>query len=479
MTEVLKRLHNQEAIDKKGKFAGKTLLMLGSNVGAADMVQYARQNGAYTITADYLDPDRSEAKRVADDNVLISTADVEALSQLIVERHIDGVLAGISEFNLLKAMELSEKHDLRFYCDMEQWQKIEHKEQFRRLCIENEVPCPKTFFSGRQITERELEEILYPVVLKPVDCSASKGIHFCADEEELLRCYEDALSSSESGAVIIEEFVEGDEFTAHYTICNGKAALSCIDNRYPVAVHEGAVTTIPVARIYPSTYLDGYLDRVDRHMVKLCESLKVKNGVLFVQGICNPESGRFWIFEAGLRSAGENPSCLIRQINGIDYMHGLVDYVLLGESTLDQSKENPYMNGKYCGVISFVARHGVVGKIEGLEETVAATPSVIAFENRYPVGSVTPDTDTLRQLMLRFFMVCDSREQMMRDVSYLNEHIQVSNVEGEDMVIKIDPERILTEFREWGGVIERCPGFFHETVSSRGMEFTAGKFVAA
>ena len=429
-----------------GKFSGKTLLMLGSNVGSVEMIQYAKENGAYTIAADYYPPERSAAKRIADEAMMISTADEEALAQLIEERHVDGILAGISEFNLLKAMKLSKRFSLPFDCSMEQWNRIEHKEKFRRLCEQNKVPCPKTYFVGSVPAGNDYASFRYPLVLKPVDACSSKGVFICADEAELKAHMRESLSDSESGLIIIEEFVKGNEFTAHYSICNGVPSLSCIDNRYPVTVHQGKVTTIPGARIYPSTYIDGYIEKVDPYMRALCKDLAIENGVLFVQGIHDPDTGNFWVFEGGLRSAGEAPNRFISKINGIDYFHLFVDCALLGRGTIDISKDDPYMGGKCCGIVSFVARHGIVGKIEGLEEAVAATPSVVSYESRYPVGSETPDTDTLRQLMIRFVMVCDSRQQMCRDVQYLNDHIQVLDDHGENMVIRMDPERILNEF---------------------------------
>ncbi len=38
--------------------------------------------------------------------------------------------------------------------------------------------------------------------------------------------------------------------------------------------------------------------------------------------------------------------------------------------------------------------------------------------------------------MLRFVMVCDNKEKMKKDITYLNEHIFVLNNMGENMVIK-------------------------------------------
>lgn len=428
------------------KYEGKTLLMLGSNVGAKEMVLYARDNGAYTIVADYYDNDRSNAKPVADEGVCISTSDLDALSQLISERRVDGVLAGVSEFNLLNAMELSRENGLPFYCTKEQWDSIESKDRFRKLCVKYGVPCPKTIYSGivedaNKVGEA-IEGIEYPVVLKPVDCSSSQGVHICHSASELLYYLADSLHVSESKRIIIEQFVRGTEFTAHYTICEGKASLTCMDNRYPVSVHEGDVTTVPVARIYPCLFLDRYLECVNPQLLALCEGIGMRDGVLFIQGLYDKESDSFSIFEAGLRSAGEAPCRFTEKVNGINYFQVLVDHALLGESDYELKKDDPTLKGRCCGVVSFVARGATVGRIEGLEESVNAVPSVIAFESRYPVGSKTPDGDTLRQLMIRFVMDCDSRQQMADDIAYLNNHIVVEDSYGKDMVIRMEPNRV-------------------------------------
>ena len=46
------------------RFEGKKLLELGTTMGSVQMVQYAKDNGAYVIVADIDKPERSAAKRV-------------------------------------------------------------------------------------------------------------------------------------------------------------------------------------------------------------------------------------------------------------------------------------------------------------------------------------------------------------------------------------------------------------------------------
>lgn len=427
----------------QGLFDGKKLLVLGSNIGATDIVRYAKENGAMVMVADYYPPERSAAKRIADKTYLISTQELGKLKQLVEQEQIDGVLAGISEFNLKLAMELARQCKMPFYCTREQWDSVANKDMFRELCNKHGVPCPKTYYTGTKLSEVDWGEVLFPVVIKPVDAVSSIGVHICENEKDLLEHEKDTLSKSSAGRMIVEEFINGEEFTAHYVIANNKAALSCVDNRIPVSVHKGIVTTIPAARIYPSTFLDEYIRQVNPSMLELCESLGLSEGILFVQGLYQKENNHFYIFEAGLRCAGESPYRFIEKINGVNAMHLLVDHALGVKPVYDLSLENPGLKGKCCGIVSFVAKGGTVGKIEGLDEAIAATSSVIDFESRYPVGSQVQDTDTLRQLMIRFVMICDSREQMARDVRYLNDHITVLDTNGNDMVIKLQPERIL------------------------------------
>ena len=99
------------------KFDGKRLLMLGSNAGSLNIIRYAKLQGCYTIVADNLPEEKSIAKAEADECFLISTDDVERLVELVKEKKIDAVMSGISEFNILKAMEVSEKSGLRYYCN--------------------------------------------------------------------------------------------------------------------------------------------------------------------------------------------------------------------------------------------------------------------------------------------------------------------------------------------------------------------------
>lgn len=425
------------------KFSGKRLLMLGSNVGSVEVLKYAKANGAFTIVADYLPKEKSIAKQYCDKCVLISTADTEKLSLLIQTEKINGVFAGVSEFNLLQAMKLCRLNNLSFYCDMEQWNKVEIKDQFRKLCDEFNIPTPKTFYYGD--SPDEIGRYMYPVVVKPVDSSSSIGVSICHNENSCLDAIALAKKNSLCGNIIIEEFFEGEEFTAHYSIVQGKASLVCVDNRFAVSVNGDHVTTVPIARIYPSSFLMEYKNQVNDKVVEMCDSLALEVGVLFVQGLYNRKSNRFCIFEGGLRSAGEAPFRFVESVNGTNYMNALVDYAMLGEaSDYDNKMENPELKGKSCAVISFVSKGGRISRIIGFDGISKTVHSIISTECRYKEGDEIPKGNTLRQIVLRFVLVCGSKEELKKDIDYINSNVYVLNENGADMCIRFDPNRMFS-----------------------------------
>ena len=93
------------------------LLMLGTSLGSVEIVETAREMGYYTIVTDNLDPDRSPAKKVADEYWMISTNDLDLLEKKCKEEKVNAIFAGISEFNLDRVKELTERLGLPCYIE--------------------------------------------------------------------------------------------------------------------------------------------------------------------------------------------------------------------------------------------------------------------------------------------------------------------------------------------------------------------------
>ena len=276
-----------------GLFDGKKLLELGTNVASVDIVKYAKSEGAHVIVADYLPPQQSEAKQYADESYMISTLDFDQLAALVKEKKIDGVFCGVSEVNLKAVRTLAEMTGLPCYYTKEQWELSENKADFKALCAKYNVPIAKQFPLNIDFNAEDLRHIRYPVIVKPVDLSASRGIHICNNEEELKNGYRDAYEKSLSHHVIVEEYIVGDEISATYTFVNGECRLSMLSQMYYNLEQEGFVP-LPDAYIYPSKHLPAYLKTVDASMRRMLKSIGLQNGSVFITGMATDDKFAFF-----------------------------------------------------------------------------------------------------------------------------------------------------------------------------------------
>ena len=99
----------------------KLLILGGKPIGSTEIVQAARKKGVYTVVADYLPETESPAKTIADEQWNISVDQIDELAKKIKAEHIDGVVAGVHEFCLRKAIQVCEKCGLPSWCTLAQW----------------------------------------------------------------------------------------------------------------------------------------------------------------------------------------------------------------------------------------------------------------------------------------------------------------------------------------------------------------------
>ena len=417
-----------------GKFDGKVFLELGTNIGSVEIVKYAKSEGAYVIVTDYLPFEKSEAKHYADEAAMISTLDFDALEKFAKERNVDGVFCGVNETNLKAVRELTTRLDLPCYFTKDQWDLCQNKAEFKELCKQYDVPTTKQFSISYPPTSEEMKSIEYPVIVKPVDLGASRGIHICNNEQELLDGYRDAYEKSISKRIIVEEYIVGDEISATYTMINGECKLSMLSHMYYNKEQKGLVP-LPDAYIYPSKHLDRFLQEVDSKMRKMIVSTGYRDGTIFITGIATEK--RFAFFEAGLRMAGTVPYIFVNAINGINIMQLMTEYAINGTvSDTDLiSLEDPTLKGKKCCLFSLLNGGGLISSVIGLDKA-RMIPGVIWVTEQRKIGDrVVPD-GTLGQVHLRFYIVRDTVDEVKEVIRKIRSIVSVKDGNGKNMLLK-------------------------------------------
>ena len=209
---------------------GKKLLILGGTNMSCEIVQKAKELGLYVIVADY--DENAPAKIIADKASMVSATDVDAVVNLIKEEGIDGILTGFIELLLPFYQQICEKARLPCYATKEQIEIATNKIKFKQLCRDFNIPVVEEFQINLTISKINCQNISYPVLIKPIDNTAGRGISTCSNFDELTKNFEKSLSYSPSKTVIVEKYMPWKEATIFYTAQDGNIFLTAIADRH-------------------------------------------------------------------------------------------------------------------------------------------------------------------------------------------------------------------------------------------------------
>ena len=426
------------------KLNGKKLLVLGGTYASIDIVRIAKAEGVYTVVADYLET--GVAKELADEAALISTTDMDSLHAMIRGRGIDGVLCGASEFQLLNVMRLCEKAGLPFYCTMDQWNICQDKARFKGMCRQNGIPVIPEYHITGEFLKHDLEKIQYPVVVKPVDASASRGLSLCRNHDELKAAYRYALDFSRKKQVIVEKSIESKKsVSARYLAFEGNILLFSVNTRYSVA---SGGKTMPFGHvfIFPSDETEKYVREVNENVIAMFKGIGMKNGSFCIQGMIDEANGDYFFMEASLRLNAINTYRITEPTTGINDVKMMVRYAL-GQpfSTADEiGRIDLALGGKIGCILAVPLRAGKIGYVKGIGDIEEAYPCV-GFSKYYSEGdTISIDKlGTLDSIYGRFDFIAESREEASGIIDFINSSLHIADENGQDMVYsRFDPNRI-------------------------------------
>ena len=294
----------------------KKILLLGGSAQQIVAIKTAKRLGYYTVLCDFLTDNPGQYE--ADKFYLVSTTDKDAVFEIAQKEHVDGVLAYASDPAAPTAAYIAEKLGL----PGNPCQSVEilcNKDQFRKFLLENGFSAPKA--NGYASVEDALNDKAnyeYPIIIKPVDSSGSKGATVLHSEEEgLTDALEFAFSFSRCHRVIVEHFIEkkhpyligGDVF-----IENGKIVLWGLLNCH----RDNSVNPlVPVGKSYPLQLEIEDVQRVKETLVSMVERLGIRNGPMNVELVVD-KSNRVWPIDVGPRSGGNMIPDLLGDMFGVD-----------------------------------------------------------------------------------------------------------------------------------------------------------------
>ena len=283
-------------------------MLLGGIRYLLPVIKTAHELGCYVITADYL-PDNI-AHRYSDEYVNVSIIDKEAVLKVAKKKKIDGIMSFGVDPGVVTAAYVAERMGLPFKCSYWAASVLQNKVSFRKFLLDNgfNCPCAKGYSSAKEALA-DIEELVWPVIVKPVDAAGSKGVTKVTSGSELQLALENAFSNSISRQVIIEDYLEvsGNQSSVDIFTIDGKVSYPMFSDQFFDNIADNPY--VPTIEIWPSTMPEGFRKDIIMQLNRLFGLLKCGDGLWNVESrVCI--DGKAYIMEVSPRGGGNHIALL-------------------------------------------------------------------------------------------------------------------------------------------------------------------------
>jgi biotin carboxylase len=224
----------------------KKILILGASDIQLPVIEECRRLGHRILVAD-CDPE-APGLRIADVKLILSTNDVDAILAAARKYSIDGILT-TSDYPVRTVARVCRELGLHGLSEASAAICTDKflQRQLMRSCG---LPCPAFELIASPEQLPAAERLAFPVIVKPVDSSASRGVSRVADRSGLREAWEMARPYSRNDRVIAEEFISGPEFSVEVLIEHSVAHIVAITEK--VTGGEGERFYVETRHIVPA-----------------------------------------------------------------------------------------------------------------------------------------------------------------------------------------------------------------------------------
>lgn len=414
-----------------GKLRGKRLLLLGGGSMMKEVVIRAKLLGVYTLVMG-LDLDSDEAKALCDKPVYGNARDVEEVVNVCKKENIDGITTGYVDILLQTCHDACECLGLPYYASNDLIDVTTNKSRYKEVCKKYGIPVPEAYNITDIHSREQLDTIEYPVFIKPVDASGSRGAAICNNESELIENYEKALKWSPSKTISVEEYLTGQDIILDYLVSDGKAHLVSMFDRMVTPDRKPPINS-PNIQFAPSQAVETFLRDVDKPVRDFCKGLGIKDGIIFFQGYNN--NGKIKLFEMGCR-LGASFFSIEDAFIGVNPVDVLIHYALTGKMT--DTGNFDLITPKYKGIgcaLYMMLKPGVskVGNMIGID-AISDIPYVEHVNAHMHPGESVYWERVADVRILTVYIAAPDKEALRNTVDLIYKTIKITDDNGESIL---------------------------------------------
>ena len=241
-----------------------------------------------------------------------------------------GVVSICSELAMHPMNHLLRKMEIP--CNSEWTEKVSTDKYLMRKAMKaGGVDCPNFTLVTEKTTIGEMlesiKEFQFPLICKPVDLSSSRGVCKIEKRELLKEAIEYAMRWSKKKEVILEEFIEGPEYSGESIAYKGNYRLLAVTEKRTT----GAPHFVEIGHRQPAKLAGGMLEKIEQTLYKAFAAMKIEYGAIHPEFKIT-DDGRIYFMEIATRMGGDCIGTDLTPLSsGYDFM-GMVINICQGKA---------------------------------------------------------------------------------------------------------------------------------------------------
>lgn len=293
------------------------LAIIGASYLQLPLIEKAKEMGYITHVFAWAANDVGE--KAADYFYPISIIEKEAILEKCREIGICGICSIASDVAMVTVNYVADALGL-VGNSIEATYKSTNKHAMRLAFEENGDPSPKSYLVD-ETTDLSALQLDFPIIVKPTDRSGSRGIYklYCA--EGLAEAVQKAIGESFEKKALVEEFVEGQEYSVEFISHHGEHHFLQLTHKYTT----GEPHFIETGHLEPAPVNAETVERVKQIVAHALDTLGIENGASHSE-LKIDENGKIRLIEIGGRMGGDCiGSDLVRYSTGYDFVRMVID----------------------------------------------------------------------------------------------------------------------------------------------------------
>ena len=373
----------------------KKIVIIGANDFQNPLILKAKSLGYETHVFAW--QDGSIGEKTADYFYPISIVEKDEILKKCKEIGIDAIATIASDLATLTVNYVAEKLGLPGN-SLECTKKSTNKYEMRKAFKEAGVATPGFEIVSSPEDIEKLSNMEYPLIVKPTDRSGSRAITKIYKKEELEEAISKAIENSFEKKAIVEEYIEGNEFSAEGITYNGEHKFLTITRK----ATTGAPHFIETGHIEPAGLTKNMEEKIYNELTKALTALKITNSATHSEFKITP-NGDIRIIEIGARMGGDCiGSDLVQISTGYDFVKMVIDVAMGNKPSFEKVTEPK------IAVIRFIFNKK---DLEDFERVKKEAPELIYFVSKIEDISSHKVVDSSSRFGF-YILACENKEKI-------------------------------------------------------------------